>query len=362
MNNLLLIFSIIAGTGYLGWRVITFWWLESAPEKQAYSPPLNVLICARNAAKSLTHHLPEWLHQDYPNYRVWVVNDASTDETAEVLSHLAQKHKHLHILTLQKKMVSGKREALALGLATVPEGQVVLTDADCRPCSSHFLKELAEQIGEKPVSYLGLGLYAAAPHGVQAMVQFETMQTAFLYVAAAGIGQPYMGVGRNMGYPREKGQNMVAASVREKLAGGDDDLAVRSGLGGRFQVIRGKAAWTISDAPSSFSQWWQQKRRHYETSVHYRPGTLIGLGIDQLCHTGLWLTAMMGGFVAPAAPACWISLGALAGAWTLYAVCLWRRGVKINLFKIAAGDFICTFVIPILWLQAILWKPQGRWT
>ena len=362
MNNLLLLLFTLAGLWYLGWRCWAFIWLEKKPTEGQETPDLHVLICARNAGKLLASHLPEWLEQNYPGYQVWVVNDASSDETEEVLSQLAQKYKHLHLLTLSEKMEVGKRAALAFGLAHLPDAQVVLTDADCRPSSPLFLKELASQIGEAKVTYVGLGLYEAQGHGVQAMVQFETMQTAYLYYGAAAAGLPYMGVGRNMGYATSSGIKMVAASAKGNVAGGDDDLSISSGLGGKIQLIRGKAAWTLSTAPGDVAQWWNQKSRHYQTSVHYPFRTLLMLGLDQLSHTLLWLLGLSGFLFPETQPLAWISLGILGTVWGFYAFSLYRRGIKINLFKIGVGDFICTFVLPILWLQAILWKPQGRWT
>ena len=39
--------------------------------------PVSVVICAKNEYQNLLHNLPLVLEQDYPNYEVIVVNDAS---------------------------------------------------------------------------------------------------------------------------------------------------------------------------------------------------------------------------------------------------------------------------------------------
>ena len=44
-------------------------------------PPLSVILCARNEAENLRKILPAILEQDYPQFEVIVINDASTDET-----------------------------------------------------------------------------------------------------------------------------------------------------------------------------------------------------------------------------------------------------------------------------------------
>ena len=47
-------------------------------------PPLSVILCARNEADNLRKILPAILEQDYPQFEVIVINDASTDETGDL--------------------------------------------------------------------------------------------------------------------------------------------------------------------------------------------------------------------------------------------------------------------------------------
>jgi len=58
-------------------------------------PPLSVILCARNEADNLRKILPAILEQDYPQFEVIVINDASTDETEDVLGFMEEKYPHL---------------------------------------------------------------------------------------------------------------------------------------------------------------------------------------------------------------------------------------------------------------------------
>ena len=58
-------------------------------------PPLSVILCARNEADNLRKILPAILEQDYPQFEVIVINDASTDETEDVLGYMEEKYPHL---------------------------------------------------------------------------------------------------------------------------------------------------------------------------------------------------------------------------------------------------------------------------
>lgn len=59
-------------------------------------PPLSVILCARNEAENLRKILPAILEQDYPQFEVIVINDASTDETEDILGMMEEKYPHLY--------------------------------------------------------------------------------------------------------------------------------------------------------------------------------------------------------------------------------------------------------------------------
>src|SRR5579859_1734459 len=57
---------------------------------------VSVIICAHNEAKNLEKNLPIVLSQKYEtDFEVIVVNDASTDDTANVLKVLEQRYHNL---------------------------------------------------------------------------------------------------------------------------------------------------------------------------------------------------------------------------------------------------------------------------
>ena len=63
---------------------------KSKPETD--TPPLSVIIVAKDAASELHRNLPSILEQDYPDYEVIVIYDrADKDECEDVLKLLQDK-------------------------------------------------------------------------------------------------------------------------------------------------------------------------------------------------------------------------------------------------------------------------------
>jgi chlorobactene glucosyltransferase len=74
--------------------------LLKAPALTDFSPLVTVLIPARNEAGNIERCLDGVFAQDYPNLRVVVADDRSTDGTGEILDRLADRHENLRVLHL----------------------------------------------------------------------------------------------------------------------------------------------------------------------------------------------------------------------------------------------------------------------
>lgn len=97
-------------------------------------PFVSLLVAAKNedaVIESLVHDL---CTLNYPGdrYELWVVDDASSDDTPQVLDHLAQHYPHLHVLHRPENAGGGKSGALNEVL-TQAQGDILgVFDADAQ--------------------------------------------------------------------------------------------------------------------------------------------------------------------------------------------------------------------------------------
>ncbi|MBI1954895.1 MAG: glycosyltransferase [Acidobacteria bacterium] len=96
-------------------------------------PRVSILIPARNEAKILWQTLPAFLAQDYDNYEVILVDDASTDGTAVVAEQCARRYPgKLRVIRVESLPADwvGKAHALHLAFQAAGGEWVLATDAD----------------------------------------------------------------------------------------------------------------------------------------------------------------------------------------------------------------------------------------
>ena len=110
-----------------------------------FTPQVLVLIPAYNEEKVIRRTLDAVLQSDYPNFRVLVVDDGSTDRTAEIIAGVARAHTQVNWIS---KPNGGKFSALNRGLREAWEEYVVTIDADTiilPDTISHLIAPFADQ-------------------------------------------------------------------------------------------------------------------------------------------------------------------------------------------------------------------------
>lgn len=255
--------------------------------------PVSVVICARNEYANLRKNLPLVLDQDHPDFEVIVVNDNSQDDSLELLEELAREHGRLKLVNLSQELnfFRGKKFPLSLGIKSAANDILLLTDADCRPASRHWISSMAGHFREGTDIVLGFGGYAPGPGLLNMLIRHETLWVAIQYLSYALIGRAYMGVGRNMAYRKSLFIKNKGFSSHYTIASGDDDLFINSVATRKNVSIEiGSGSHTISEPEISFMEWIKQKRRHLTTWKYYRSRFKWMLGtwsVSQLLFFGL---------------------------------------------------------------------------
>ena len=109
------------------------------------TPPLSVIIVAKDSASDLRKNLPAILEQDYPDYEVIVIYDrADKDESEDVLKLLQDKYHHLYYTFIpdSARYISHKKLGVTMGIKASRHEWLVHTEANCLPSSNQWLRKL----------------------------------------------------------------------------------------------------------------------------------------------------------------------------------------------------------------------------
>lgn len=126
------LFLFIAGVAIfrvlvLGLLICSSLWKQRNKKKRDFTPPATVLVPAYNEAKVIEKTISAALSGDYPQLKVIVIDDGSTDNTAEIVEKMAQSDPRLRLI---RKPNGGKSSALNLGMSEATDEYIVTIDAD----------------------------------------------------------------------------------------------------------------------------------------------------------------------------------------------------------------------------------------
>lgn len=262
---------------------------------------VSIVVCARNERENLAELLPLLNAQHYATFEVLVMDDRSTDGTKSFLENHINHLEHVRFIRIDKEHehITPKKYALTIALKKVRYPTVLLTDADCRPASTDWLKGMVALLNNpKKDIVLGFSPYQHRPGFLNLLIRSETLFTAVQYISLALAGQPYMGVGRNLAYRTPLFFANRGFYSHINVVGGDDDLFMNEVATGRnTTVCLDPATFTWSKPKETWAEWRLQKRRHLNAGNYYKSGHKFRLGLLTGSHVLSWLLALIVGLL-----------------------------------------------------------------
>jgi glycosyltransferase involved in cell wall biosynthesis len=354
-------------------------------------PAISLIIASSNELENLRELLPLLDKQDYPNFEILVADDRSSDGTYDYLINNPDRIQHLSYLRVQElpDHYTAKKYAVTLAVKKAKHPWLLFTDADCRPTSDQWVRQmLAQAAGNKEI-VLGFSKYQFLPGRLNALIRYETFQTALQYLSFALAGIPFMGVGRNLMYKKDLFWRNGGFSGHNTLLSGDDDLFVNK-ASNHFNVgiCTAEEAHTVSIPKTTWNEWYVQKKRHLSVGKKYKTRDRINLGLLWISGIMVWMLLLPAFFVLPAwfaAPEWskipveflaqygikhwypfndWMRL--ILGVFFFYILVKWivlaqvnkRLGNTINSWKIPFYDLMYTLYLVVLGVVTLFTNPQ----
>ncbi|GAA2483153.1 glycosyltransferase [Winogradskya humida] len=143
--------------------------LAGRREALATAPPITIVVCTRERPGALARCLDSLLAQDYPDFRILVVDNAPlTDATAEVVSSAARRGP----VTYLKEPKAGLSFARNAAQAAAP-GEIIAWIDDDEYADPNWLAEIARALHEHPSADVVSGVIVPAELETQAQLWFE---------------------------------------------------------------------------------------------------------------------------------------------------------------------------------------------
>lgn len=245
------------------------------PQKiTAKNIPVSVIVCAKNEEENIKNFIPLLAEQNYPDFEIVLIDNASSDETLEIFEQLEKQYSNIRLVKVKNNEAfwGNKKYALTLGIKAAKKEYLLFTDADCYPTSKDWIAAMTSPFSKNRTIVLGYAGYEKIRRSfLNKIIRFETVLTAIQYFSWAKVGCPYMGVGRNLAYKKDEFFNVNGFIEHIQVRSGHDDLFINQAAHkDNITISYSPNSFTYSKPKKSYKEWFVQKRSHVATANYYK--------------------------------------------------------------------------------------------
>ena len=264
-------------------------------QKQSNKKSISVILWAKNEVENLKLFLPSIINQDYPDFEIVIINDASSDNTLDVIEVFAEKHSNIKIVNVENNEAfwANKKYALTLGIKAAKYEHLLFTNANCKPVSKNWISEMNASILDERTIVLGYSSYIKNKSSfANKFIRLDNLLHAIQYFSFAKIGLPYAGVGQNLSYSKTTFFKSNGFINHMGLRSGEDNLFVNETAEAKHtNSCFSRDSFTI--ASIDFKTWYKQKQKYYDTASRYKTKHKIVLTTFLSSQALFWLLSII---------------------------------------------------------------------
>lgn len=277
---LTLIYGFLVLSFIKGWHSLIYF----IPAKSIPQTKVSIIVAARDEEQNIAKTIDDLISQQYPRdlTEIIIIDDHSTDRTAEIVLSYADKNVRLIKLNEDRALNSYKKKAIQTAIGSCVGDLIVTTDADCR-MGEHWLSTIVGFYEEK-----GCKMISSPVAYFQEISFFERLQSLeFLYLIGLGastIGnkQPSTCNGANLAYEKTTFYEVGGFQGIDDLASGDDELLlhkIAAKYPDKIGFLKNREAIVYTHAKENLNSFIQQRKRWASKSTRYKNKAIIVLGV-----------------------------------------------------------------------------------
>ena len=194
---------------------------SSSETKDLQSGNVSVVVAMRNEAQNLKALFNSFQSLTYPKdkYEIILVDDHSEDTSLSLSHEFANKvNLPIKVLKLEGKL-SGKKNALELGIKHAQFENILVTDADCE-VASNWIESMQPNTAWDFVS--GPVVYKKSDKWFSTLLMFDLAALIALGASRIKQGSPVLANGANMMFKKSAFESVGGFSGNIHMASGDD--------------------------------------------------------------------------------------------------------------------------------------------
>lgn len=188
---------------YLG--VFSGFVFSKPTENNSKKLPVSVIIYSKNQAKELINLIPTLLNQNYYLFELVVVNNASSDETTDLLKEFEMLYPNVKAVNVQNNEAfwGSKKYALTLGIKAAKYEYILFVNAEEVVPSNDWMLQMTSHFTLNKTIVIGFSKYATKKGFFNKYLRFDLLMTQMQQFSWTKIGSPFAVRVENLGFKKQ---------------------------------------------------------------------------------------------------------------------------------------------------------------
>lgn len=222
--------------------------------------PISVIIFVKNSAENLKKNLQYVLNQEYSKFEIILINNFSTDTTAQIIEEFKTKNDNITIVDVENTEAfwGSKKYALTLGIKAAKYNHLLFTKPNSRPTSKYWLAEMSKTFEPEKTIILGYEKFKVKSSLTNILARFHNLIFGMFNFSFLKSSTPFMAFDSNFGYERKTFFKVKGFINHIKIQRGENNLFLKDAARNEnVNYAISKDSIVEIDAPDSFISWFR---------------------------------------------------------------------------------------------------------
>lgn len=206
---------------------------DSLPGNEGDLPGVSVIVYAKNEEVRIREYINALRRQEYPEFEIIVINDASIDNTAGIVEAMLEEDDRLRFSFVPEssRNVSRRKVAFTIGAKAARYPVLLITAANTEIPSPHWLRRMGAPFADPGVEVvIGTSVYPKERHtgAGRWYRQFDTMSVLSQWLGSALAGEPYRGDAYALAYRKQTFFDHNGFALTNRFVAGEDDIFINT--------------------------------------------------------------------------------------------------------------------------------------
>lgn len=296
---LLLAFAIVTGINCLFFLFFSKFSFAKHQKVNTNHNPVSVIVYIKNQEKLLNGFIPKLIAQNHSNFELIFVNNASYDNTLEVLEYFEKNHNNIKIVDVENNEAfwGSKKYALTLGIKKAFHKNLLFITPSVVELSENWITETSGLLSEENEIIIGYNNFQKSKGFLSRLMRYSRLQSCIQNFGIGSYSKPYRAWQNNLGFSSELFFENNGYSSHMNVAHETENLFLKEAATTKNTVLASsKNSITYNQNPG-FKNWFKNSKERLLSVSHYSTGVKFSLSLFFITQLLFWVGAIAGSII-----------------------------------------------------------------